>query len=174
MKLKTIIFLQESAMSMGYGSLSSLDSGLYPLPGSIDDVQSWDGIIESSDGKWFLYKESNDWHKKQAGASVTITEGKPHRFNIKIKTKWLKKSKDTNNSLSERIREYTDKVSKKWVSSAKRIRNNPDLNEIGNPIEKSWQQCFREALNDPKVKPFIEEVHENDICVDPVNFTKSI
>jgi len=174
MKLKTILLHELSIPSMQQGSMTSQDTKLHPYPGSMDDSNAWDGIIESSDGKWFLYKESNDWHKKQAGASVTITEGKPHRFNIKIKTKWLKKSKDTNNSLSERIREYTDKVSKKWVSSAKRIRNNPDLNEIGNPVEKSWQQCFREALNDPKVKPFIEESNEMDICVDPVNFTKHV
>jgi len=172
MKLKTILLHELSIPSMQQGSMTSQDTKLHPYPGSMDDSNAWDGIVEG-DG-WFLYKESNDWHKKQAGASVTITEGKPHRFNIKIKTKWLKKSKDTNSSLSERIREYTDKVSKKWVSSAKRIRNNPDLNEIGNPVEKSWQQCFREALNDPKVKPFIEESNEMDICVDPVNFTKHV
>ena len=172
MKLKTILLHELSIPSMQQGSMTSQDTKLHPYPGSMDDSNAWDGIVEG-DG-WFLYKESNDWHKKQAGASVTITEGKPHRFNVKIKTKWLKKSKDTNSSLSETIREYTDKVSKKWVSSAKRIRNNPDLNEIGNPVEKSWQQCFREALNDPKVKPFIEEVHENDICVDPVNFTPRV
>jgi hypothetical protein len=78
--------------------------------------------------------------------------------------------------LNERVRKHTDKVSKAWVSAAKRIRNNPELNEIGSPKVKSWSQCFKEALDDPKVKPFIEGVEESEIgtSIDPINFTPRI
>lgn len=170
MKLKTLIFL-ESQPSMGYGSMSSQDTQLRPMPGSIDD---WNGITEG-DG-WFLYREANDWHNRQSGASITVTEGTPHRFRIKIKTRGLKKKSDTNASLNERVRKHTDKVSKTWISVAKRIKNNPELNEIGSPVEKSWSDCFREALEDPKVQPFLEDVSEEKLSSvsDPVNFTPRV
>ena len=170
MKLKTLILL-ERGMSMGYGSMSSGDTQLRSLPGSMDDPDAWDGIVEG-DG-WFLYKEANDWQQKQAAASITITEGKPHKFKIKIKTKGLKKVKDTNAMLYERVRKHTDKVAKAWIGTAKKIKSNPHLNEIGNPVEPTWEQCFREALNDPKVKPYIESSEEASLA-DPVNFTPRV
>jgi len=166
MKLKTLIFL-ESRPSMGYGSMSSQDTKLRPLPGSIDDIDDWDGIVEG-DG-WFLYKEHNNWHQKQSGASVTITEGEPKRYRISIKTKGLRKMGDTKQQFVERIRKHTNKVSSAWISAAKRIKNNPDLNEIGNPIHKSWGECFEAALQDAKVSPYVQGV-----SVDAVNFTPRV
>jgi hypothetical protein len=177
MKLKTLIFLEfymPPRGSMGMGSMSSQDQQLRPMPGSIDAKESWNGIVEG--GGWFLYKESNDWHKKQATASVTITEGDPSRFRIKINTKGLRKKGDPNAMLYERIRRHVDKISKAWVSSAKKLHNNPELNEIGNPIQKSWNECFKEALQDPKVAPYIEGFEESKLSSisDPVNFTPRI
>ena len=93
MKLKTLLFLEFSVP----GSNTSGDTQLRPLPGGMDDISSWDGIMEG-DG-WFLYKESNNWHQKQSGASITITEGEPYRYKIKIKTKGLKKKSDTNRAI---------------------------------------------------------------------------
>lgn len=179
MKLKTLIFLEEGGMSypsmgMGYGPMTSQDTKLRPMPDSIDNTESWDGITEG-DG-WFLYREANNWHNRQSGASITITEGEPHRIRIKIKTKGLKKSSDTNSSLNERVKNHTDKVSRAWITAAKKIKNTPELNEIGSPMERSWTDCFREALEDPKVKPFIEGCSEEKISamVDPVNFTPRV
>jgi hypothetical protein len=161
-------------MSMGYGSMDSQDHALRPLPGSMNDGDSWDGIVEG-DG-WFLYKEANNWHQKQSSASVTITEGEPTRFRIKIKTKGLKKKGDKNSQLYERVRKHTNSVSSAWVSEAKKIYNNPELNEIGNPLQKSWAQCFKEALQNPKVAPFVEGFEESKISSisDPVNFTPRV
>jgi hypothetical protein len=173
MKLKTLIFLSEAGMSMGYGSMDSQDHTLRTMPGSPGDKEDWNGIMESSDGKWFLYKEANNWHQKQSSASVTITEGEPTRFRIKIKTKGLKKKGDKNSQLYERVRKHTNSVSSAWVSEAKKIYNNPELNEIGNPLQKSWAQCFKEALQNPKVAPFVEGFEESKWgapIVNPVNF----
>lgn len=160
MKLKTLIFLEFSVP----GSQTSQDTQLRPLPGSIDDRDDWNGIVEG-DG-WFLYKEHNNWHQKQSAASVTITEGEPKRYRIKINTKGLRKMGDTKRQFEERIRKHTNKVSGAWVSAAKRIKGNPDLNEIGNPIHKSWAECFEAALQDSKVSPYIQ-----DVSIDAVNFT---
>lgn len=157
--------------SMAFGGMSSQDTKLRPMPGGMDDPDSWNGIVEG-DG-WFLYKESNNWHNRQSGASVTITEGEPYKFRIKIKTKGLKKKGDTNASLHERVRKHTDKISRAWMSAAKKIRNNPELNEIGNPKVKQWTECFREALSDPKISPFIESHEEGKWpapIINPMNF----
>lgn len=176
MKLKTLIFLKEGgpsypSMGMGYGPMTSQDTKLRPMPGS---MEHWDGITEGNG--WFLYREANDWHNRQAGASITVTEGTPYRIRIKIKTKGLKKKGDTNSSLNERVKKHTDKVAKAWVSAAKRIKNTPELNEIGSPVEKSWVECFQEALEDSKVKPYLENVSEESVSAiaDPVNFTPRI
>lgn len=175
MKLKTLILIEGGpsypAMGMGYGPMTSQNTQLRPWPGSMDDTESWEGITEG-DG-WFLYRESNNWHQRQAGASITITEGNPYRIKIKIKTKGLKKKGDTNASLNERVKKHTDKVSKAWISAAKRIKNSPELNEIGSPVEKSWTTCFKEALEDSKVAPYLEGSSEEAIS-DPVNFTPRV
>jgi hypothetical protein len=120
-----------------------------------------------------LYKESNDWNNRCSFASITITEGEPTKYRIKIKTKGLRKKGDTNAKLYERVRQHTNKVSSAWISEAKKIYNNPELNEVGNPIQKSWSQCFKEALQSSKVAPFIEGFEEGRWpapIVNPVNF----
>ncbi len=134
-------------------------------PGWNEGVGDWDGIIEGKD--WFCYVEGNDWHNKMAGASIYITEDdKPHKISIKIKTHGLRKTNDTNESFKERVRKHAHKVARSWMTKAKEIYNNPDINEAGNPIHKSWYDCFKETLNDEKIKSYI-----SDPCIDGVNFT---
>lgn len=184
-KLKKLIesSLTERGMSMGCGSMSSDDTKLRPTPGGQNDnspkwndnVEDWDGIVEGDN--WFCYMESNDWHSKRSGASIYITEDdKPHKMWIKIKTHGLRKDNDTNESYKDRIRKHTNKVARSWMSAAKEIYNNQDLNEVGNPVPISWKQAFKEALNNPKVNSHIAEVGEKEIAplAEPVNFTPRI
>ena len=171
MKLKTLILL-ERGMSMGYGSMTSNDVKLRPYPGSADDIEDWNGVTEGNG--WFCYKESNDWNLNTSGATVYITEGEPRKYWMKIKTKWLRKPNDTNESYRKRVRKHVDKVTRAWVTTAKRLHNNPELNEVGNLIQITWSEAFQAALNDAKVKPYLADCGEtkksNDI-VDPVNFS---
>jgi hypothetical protein len=51
----------------------------------------------------------------------------------------------------------------KWATVAREIYNNPELNEIGNPKMKSWEECFHEALSDERLKPFIRETDRSPI-----------
>ena len=92
---------------MGYGSMSSNDNELRPMPGSTDDVDDWDGIKEGKG--WFLYRETNNWDKRRAAASIYITEeDTPHKYWIKIKTHKLRKPNDTNQLYQERVKKHSD------------------------------------------------------------------
>jgi len=174
-KLKSLI---PEWISHGIAVNRSPNDKLYPVPGSLNDKTNWNKNTDDSssivegDG-WFVYKESNDWNKRQSGASVTITEDdKPHKIWIKIKTHGLRKANDTNETFKERVRKHTNKVAGQWISAAKKLHE-PELNEVGNPIPISWKQAFKEALNNPKVKSHLMETGAEDIApiCDPVNFT---
>lgn len=149
------------------------DSQLRPVPGGWNDNSpNWDGVVEGKD--WWGYIGENDWNKKQSWAAVYINEDeKPYRMWIKIKTHRLRKPNDTNQSYKDRVRKHTTKVAKAWMTAARKIHNNPDLNEVGNPIQKSWKDSFREAIDDLKVKQFLAEKGE-EVMADPVNFTPRV
>ncbi len=69
MKLKTLVLLNEF---MAPGPMTSGEHDLIP----------WDGIKEGKG--YFLYCGSNNYNECKSMASVTITEGKPKKFWIKI------------------------------------------------------------------------------------------
>lgn len=185
MKLTTIITLVKESAGFGThggsmgGTVSSQDSQLHPMPGGMDDVESWEGVTEGKG--WFCYREANDWHTKRAGASIYITEGEPHKFWIRIKTHGLRKSNDTNEGYRQRINKHADKVARAWMSEAKKLHNNPEINEVGNELQMTWKEAFKLALESSKVKPFIAEWgdcptyktknKEVSAISDPVNFT---
>lgn len=175
MKLKTLIRLNEWFITAPTVNRSP-DSNLVPTPGGLnDDSPNWDGIIEGKD--WFCHVEGNDWQNKRSGAAVYINEDdKPHKIWINIKTHGLRKSGDTNEAFKARIRKHTDKVAKAWLSKAKKLHKTPEINEVGNPIQMSWKQAFREALKDIKVKSQLVDCGEKEIApvADPVNFTPRI
>lgn len=164
-------------MSMGYGSMTSGDTQLRPYPGSMDSAEDWEGITEGNG--WFCYRESNNWDSKKSGASIYITEGEPTKYWIKVKTHGLRKPTDTNESYRQRVRKHTNKVSRSWITAAKKMHDNPEINEVGNEIQMTWNEAFKKALEDPKVKPFLSgygegktnKPKESGAIADPVNFT---
>lgn len=172
MKLKTLIKINEW-ISHGPAVNGNPDSKLRPMPGGWnDDSPNWDGIVEGKD--WFCYMEGNDWQTKRSGATVYINEDdKPHKIWIKIKTHNLRKPNDTNESYKERVRKHTNKVARTWMTAAKKIHNNPDINEAGNPVPITWKQAFRESLKDTKLKAHLADCGEQETSslADPVNFT---
>ncbi len=185
MKLKTIItLLQEFYMpagvpgASGMGSMTSSDSKLRPVPGgpddndAWDDVQDWDGIKEGKG--WFLYREQNHSAKRRSLATVYITEGdKPHKMWINIKTHRLRKKGDTSEMHQEKIKKHADKVSRAWMSEAKRLYKEPGYNEMGNKITISWNEAFKQALKSPKVQSFIDNWGEQAVTprtLDPLSY----
>jgi len=168
MKLKTILQISEW-ISHGIAVNRNPDSKLRPTPGGWNDgAESWDGITEGKD--WFCYVEGNNHDKKLTGATIYINEdGKTYKVWAKIKTGRLRKPNDTNEAYRERIRKHANKVAKSWMSGAKKIHNNPDLNEVGNVIPISWKTSFLEALKDSKLRPYLADCGQAEI--DSVNFT---
>ena len=178
MKLKTLLTLINESAGYGThggslgGSLSSQDTKLRPYPGSMDDVESWEGVTEGKG--WFCYREANNWDTKRSGASIYITEGEPHKYWIRIKTHGLRKPNDTNESYRQRVNKHSDKISRAWMTAARKLHNNPDINEVGNEVQMTWKEAFKLALEDAKVKPYIAEWGESKkepVSVDAVNFT---
>lgn len=60
----------------------------------------------------------------------------------------------------------------KWKTLANEIHRDVQLNEVGNPQEKSWKQCFEEAMEHPDLKEFVrnpekhQRVYPTDHSVD--------
>jgi len=77
------------------------------------------------------------------------------------------------NKIGEDKEKWRTQAASKWASIAREIYNNPELNEIGNPKMKSWEECFTEAMSDERLKPYIREMDRTPVF-DPVNFTKSV
>jgi hypothetical protein len=188
MKLKTILLLKKESAGFGThggqtgGVLTSKNSELIPMPGSMDDIESWNGIIEGSG--WFCYCETNNWNTRRSKISVYIIEGELKKYQIYIKTHRLKKPNDTNESYRQRVKNYINRIAKSWISAAKKIHNNPEINEVGNKILVTWSESFKRALETPKIKPFIYNWSEcqikpthsklTSVISDPVNFTPRI
>jgi hypothetical protein len=157
MKLKTLIYLNEWS---GVGSLTSGETDLIP----------WDGVTEGKG--WFLYCGSNNHNTGNSIATVYLTEGEPKRLWIKLKTKNLRRPKDTNESSSHRSYELTKKLGKAWCSEAKRLFKQPKaIDRVGNPLNRTWEEAFKEALQSPRLRSVVEAHGETKASVDPVNFT---
>jgi len=75
----------------------------------------------------------------------------------------------------------------KWKTLANEIHSDVQLTEVGNPVQKSWKECFKEALKHPELQEFMRHSPHHKVfddrgypakvqgkpapCMDPVNFT---
>lgn len=51
----------------------------------------------------------------------------------------------------------------RWKSAANEIHRDVQLTEAGNPIQKTWKECFQEALKHPKLKDYIRKPHHQKV-----------
>jgi hypothetical protein len=170
MKLKTLILLNEF-------------NAPGPMTSGNNDLIPWDGVTEGKG--YFLYCGANDWAKGSSTATVCITEGKPKKFWLKVKTKGLRRPNDTNEGFSNRAYDATQKVGKAWVAEAKKLYKEPkSVDKVGNQTTRTLEEAFREALEMPRIKALIETWGESPIkqtqdggtsaISDPVNFTPRV
>jgi hypothetical protein len=76
------------------------------------------------------------------------------------------------NKVGEEKDKWRKQAASKWAAVARELYE-PELNEIGNPIIKSWEECFIEALSDERLKPYIK-LTDRTAVFDCVNFTPRI
>jgi hypothetical protein len=91
------------------------------------------------------------------------------------------------NNHGEDREKWRHKAFTKWKSLASKIHSDVELNEVGNPIQKSWKESFEEALENPELQEYIRQPYHQRVfddkgypasvqgkpqaCIDPVNFT---
>lgn len=59
--------------------------------------------------------------------------------------------------------DWRHKAMTTWKSLASKLHGNVELSDAYNPIQKSWKECFEEALKDPKLKEFIRDNHHQRV-----------
>jgi hypothetical protein len=132
-----------------------------------------------------IFEENKEWivHcgnniDKNSKVSVIFTESKTiDKIWFEVNYNGVCKN-DGNNR--ENMSKWANKASRTWSKIAKDKYNNPELNEVGNPIKKSWEECFMEAINSEELKPYIKNYkiekknNNSPVIMDPVNFTPRI
>ncbi len=93
------------------------------------------------------FRIGNGWfvHEGSQSISTIFDDGRQMSFELTFRDK---KRDDKN--------KWRSQAAGKWLSIAREIYNNPELTEIGNPIQKTWFECFTEALKDERMKPFVK------------------
>jgi hypothetical protein len=124
------------------------------------DHSDWRGMSRENVNECF--KQGTGWfvHEGSQSISTIFESGKQLSFELSFGNK--------RGADKDKVRHQ---AASKWTSLAREIYNNPELNEVGNPKQKTWEECFIEALNDDVMKPFIREMAP---IYDPVNFTPRI
>lgn len=126
------------------------------------DHSNWKGMSREKTQLEETFKQGKGWfvHEGTQSISVIFENGKQMSFELSFANKTgIEKDK------------WRTKAASQLVSLAREIYNNPEINEIGNVKQKTWNQCFEEALNDVSMKPFIKKMEP---VFDPINFTPRI
>ena len=107
------------------------------------------------------FRNGDGWfvHEGTQHISAVFENGKQIAFELTFR-----------NKVGEQKHKWREQAASKWSSVAREIHNRPELNEIGNKLQKSWEECFQEALGDDRLKPYIREMDRTPVF-DPVNFT---
>jgi hypothetical protein len=90
------------------------------------------------------------------GKGWTVHEGTSHISTIFENGKQLAFELTFRNKIGEEKSKWRQQAASRWTALATKIHNNPELNEIGNTIQKSWEECFMMALESDDMKPYIK------------------
>jgi hypothetical protein len=114
-------------------------------------------LLESfRNGKgWFV-------HEGTQTISTIFEDGRQLSFELTFRDK-----------VREEKHKWREQAASKWATIAREVYNNPELNEVGDPKQKGWMECFQEALADERMKPYIKPTDRSPVF-DPVNFTPRI
>jgi hypothetical protein len=132
-------------------------------------------------GKWLCRGCYEDWLRQHPQAinenyhylhkEYRLYEGNKHITAIFEDNSKLALEVHFHNNHGEDKDKWRRKAFTTWKSVANELHGDVQLSEVGNPIQKSWKECFKEALKHPKMKDYIRRNDQQPIF-DPVNFTR--
>ena len=95
------------------------------------------------------HKHHKDYRMLEGNRMITVVFENNTRLQFEIHFR---------NNHGEDREKHSKKAASKWRSLASKIRNeSKELNEVGNQVEKTWKECFEEALQHPELKEFIRD-----------------
>lgn len=100
------------------------------------------------------FREGKGWvvHEGTSHISTIFENGNQIAFELTFRNK---KGEDKN--------KWRQQAASKWVAVATKIHKNPELNEIGNPILKNWDECFITALKSEEMIPYIKPTDRSPV-----------
>lgn len=117
-------------------------------------------LIDDKRGLTESIKNGKGWFMHQGLDEVVIIFENGHKLYMKINYR---------DKMGEDKKKWLNKAGSTWSSIAKELFE-PELSENGNLIEKNWEECFKNALNDERLKVYKKDKNSVPIF-DPINFT---
>lgn len=101
-----------------------------------------------------FFKQGRTWfmHEGLKDISVIFENGKKLTFELTFRDK-----------MGENKNKWKNQAVNMWSKIAREIYKNPELNEYGNTKDKSWEECFSEALKDVRMKPYIKPLDRTPV-----------
>lgn len=134
------------------------------------------------------YTESINEDFHHSHKEYRLYEGNRHIVAVFEDNSRLKFEVHFRNNRGEDKDKWRRKAFTKWKSLASEIHNDVQLTEVGNPVQKSWKDSFKEAMDHPELKEFIRKNSHQKVypdkgypasvqgkpqaCIDPMNFTQ--
>ena len=134
------------------------------------------------------YTESINEDYHHLNKEYRLYEGNRHIVAVFEDNSRLKFEVHFRNNRGEDKDKWRRKAFTKWKSLASEIHGDVQLSEVGNPIQKSWKESFKEAMKHPELQEYIRKNHHQRVypdkgypasvqgnaapCMDSVNFTK--
>lgn len=140
------------------------------------EIPYYDEVDESVNENYF--RKSRGWmmHEGHSHVTTVFEDNSKLQFEVDFhenrgldKDRWRKKAANT------------------WRRLAKEVHDDIKITEVGNRIQKSWAECFKEAMTMDEMKQFVKPEGKTHVfddagypkevqgkpmpCVDPVNFT---
>jgi len=101
------------------------------------------------------FHENKEWFIYEGGQTLTAVFGDNTRQTFKVHFH--------KNRLGEDRDKHRKKAASTWKRVATEIRKSAGLSKVGNPIVIPWQECFEQALKDPMMLEFIDDLRATPI-----------
>jgi hypothetical protein len=119
-----------------------------------DDTSGREVRVNESRILFENFQENKEWFVYEGSNNITVIFEDNSRQTFKIH---FHKSRGPDRD------KWRTKAARTWKKLAMEFRKNAGLTEVGNPIVIPWQQCFKEALNHPEMKEYVDDLRATPI-----------